>query len=52
MCARLCVGFAVDMRMDNRNTVNNVAMVKETDVRIVKCEYHNQNATDYISISL
>jgi hypothetical protein len=40
--------FAVDMRVDNRNAIDDVAMVKEADVRIIKCEYHNPNATDYL----
>jgi hypothetical protein len=46
MRARLRVGFAVYMRMDNRNAVDDVAVVKETDVRMVRYEYHNQNAAD------
>jgi hypothetical protein len=37
------------MRVDNRNAVDNVAMVKETDIRIVNYEYHHQDATDQLT---
>jgi 5-deoxy-D-glucuronate isomerase len=43
---RLCVGFTVQVRVNDGNAVDNVAMVKEADVRIVKHEYHNQKVTD------
>lgn len=35
MYVRLCVSFAVYVRMDNRNAVDNMAVVKETDIRII-----------------
>ncbi|MDR2286502.1 MAG: hypothetical protein LBE04_03350, partial [Prevotellaceae bacterium] len=47
--AGLCVRLAVYVRMDNRNAVDYVTVIKETDVCIVNCEYHNQNATDKTS---
>jgi hypothetical protein len=46
MRARLCVGLVVHVRMDNGDAVDDMAMVKETDIRIVKCEYHNQDMAD------
>jgi hypothetical protein len=46
------MGLVVYMRMDNRNAVDDVAMVKETDIRVVKCEYRNQDMTDYLFMFL
>jgi hypothetical protein len=33
--ARLCMGLVVHVRMDNRDAVDDVAMVKETNIRVV-----------------
>jgi hypothetical protein len=34
------------VRMDDSDAVDDVAMVKETDIRVVKCEYHHQDMAD------
>jgi hypothetical protein len=44
----LSVRFVVNMRMNNGRSVNDMAMVKETDVRIIECENRNQNQTNYL----
>jgi hypothetical protein len=40
--------FVVDMRVNNRNAVDNVTVVKATDIHIIKCEYYNQHTAYYL----
>lgn len=37
------MGLIVKVRVHNRHAINNVAMVKETDIRIIQCEYRYGN---------
>jgi hypothetical protein len=46
MRARLCMGFIMEVRVNNGNAVDDVTMVKETDVHVVQREYHHQQGTD------
>jgi len=41
MCAGLGMRLIMKVRMDNRCTVDNMAVIKETDIRIVECEDHD-----------
>ena len=38
MCAGVGMGFIVYVWMDNGGTIDDMAMGKETDIHIVKCE--------------
>jgi len=48
MSSRLFVSIVVKMGVDNGCPIDNMAMIKETDIRIVKCENHKQNPGCYL----